>query len=1017
MCACAGRSNLARLAAWMGRPRIIGSMVRRVSSFELVGRTAAVGQLMSALASARDGVPRHVLVIGEAGVGKTRLLSRARELADADGTRVLLGGCVNVGDAGLPFAPYAEIVRSLLAEDGAARLAAVAGHASHDLAKLVPEFGPEDAPPAQELLAQTRIYEALLRLLRRLCEDTPILVHLEDLHWADAGTLAATSFLLRAIRDEPIAIAATLRSGESLHGHRLRPWLAEVGRSEGVERLELDPLDEAEVGELVRSITGDEPTAAAVAEYHQRSDGNPYFVEELIASGVDDGAQLPSSLRDVLLSRVDALDEAPRHLLGIAAVGGREVDHQVLVAMADDSEERSIASIKALVDAGLFVPRSAPTRDSYAFRHALLQEAVYGALLPSERRRLHRAFGEELASVGTEVIEEVAFLIGLAHHWREARDPRAISASIRAGDAAMSGYAYDIALREYERALQLWVMVDGEPDPDMDRAELLVRTGRAAYFASDYKRAVAAHRESLAEFDDDVGPIRRAEYQGLLGRALWVAGDWSDAVDSYEEALRLAPTDVPTSRIRALAGLGQCYMLFGWFARSRPLCEEAVELARSIGARDLESHALTTLSISLAASGDDDAALEAVDAGLAIAQELDLPDDIGRGFVQQSDVLNLVGYPDRALESVRQGIEVVVQRGMALSYGSYLRLNGVSFAYQSGAWDEAAALLADVDRSAPAGAGMQRYRAEYALGFLVSSGAPEAPDVWAQQHRVMSESLPSASMGLAYVAGVEAAALEGRYDDAVGIAWEGLDRLEQSEIWLLMSQLARVAAWPVSELGRLARHTADAAAVDEASDRISRLASLTSAARAALVGPDDRLRRPMAVDEAQILAERARMIGKSSAEEWRSVAASWSELGRPYPGLYARWREAEAANDANDRETALTALRSAYDTATRLGARPLTAELEVLARKMRIRLGRPPTAREATAQPAFGLTPREREVLVLVAAGRTNRQIAEELFISESTAGVHVSNILGKLGVSSRTEAANVALTQGLTEV
>jgi len=325
---------------------MIESMARRVTSPELVGRSAALEQLMSTLASAREGMPRHVLVSGEAGVGKTRLLSRSRELAEEDGARVLLGGCVSMGDSGLPFAPYTEILRSLVAQDGVAQVAALAGRASHDLARLVPTLSPEEAPPIQELWAQTRMYEALLGLLRRLATKTPLLVQLEDLHWADAGTLAATSFLFRAIRDEPVVIAATLRADEVAGKPALRSWLAEVGRSERVERLELDPLDEAEVAELVRNITGEEPATATIAEYYRRSDGNPFFVEELLASGADVGAQLPSSLRDVLLSRVAVLDQPAQHLLSVAATGGRDVEHDVLIAVAGVPDERSTVDIR-----------------------------------------------------------------------------------------------------------------------------------------------------------------------------------------------------------------------------------------------------------------------------------------------------------------------------------------------------------------------------------------------------------------------------------------------------------------------------------------------------------------------------------------------------------------------------------------------------------------------------------------------------------------------------------------------
>ena len=254
---------------------MIGHMTRRMISRELVGRAAALQQLTDSLDSVREGSPRHLLVSGEPGVGKTRLLSHSRAMAERDGTRVLLGGCVSMGDEGLPFAPYTEILRSLVAQEGAARVAALAGPAAGDLSRLVPALSSDASPPTQERWAQSRMHEALLELLRQLATDGPVLLQLEDLHWADAGTLATTSFLFRAIRDERVAIVTTMRADEIMRNTTLRSWVAEISRSDRLERLELHPLDEREVAELVRDITGEEPTPAAIAEYFRRSDGNP----------------------------------------------------------------------------------------------------------------------------------------------------------------------------------------------------------------------------------------------------------------------------------------------------------------------------------------------------------------------------------------------------------------------------------------------------------------------------------------------------------------------------------------------------------------------------------------------------------------------------------------------------------------------------------------------------------------------------------------------------------------------
>jgi DNA-binding CsgD family transcriptional regulator/tetratricopeptide (TPR) repeat protein len=979
-------------------------MPRRVSSPEFVGRADGLEQLARALAESAEGTPTHVLVIGEAGVGKTRLLAQSQAQASGTDARALLGGCVSVGDSGLPFAPFAEIIRGLVAADGASRVAALAGPAVHDLARLVPELGDETPSSPQELLGQTRIYEALLTLFRRVAHDRPLVLQLEDLHWADAGTLAATSFLFRAVRHEPIALVGTLRPVPS-DDARLRAWLAEASRLERVERLELQPFDEAEVSQLLASITGSVPSRGEAAEIHRRSDGNAYFVEELLAAGDVSGEALPTTLRDVLLARADGLATESRRLLDVASAGGRDIDADLLERVAQGWGVEPEPALRELVDAGLLAWRSTGPDEGIAFRHALLQEAVYGAMLPPGRRRLHQAFGEALVARDGLDIEDAPRLISLAYHLRQARDPRAGELAVRAGDAAMAEYAHDIAQREYEAALRLADRGAVMGSPEVDRAELLRRLGTAATFASDFRRGLEAFRQALDELPADAPVARRSRLKGQLGRAYWLDGDWEPSVAAYEEALELASEDEPVARIRALAGLAQVYMLFGWDTRARPLAEEAATLARQADAPALESHALTTLSIPLAVDGEAEASMAAVKRALQLADELGLADDLGRAYVQWGDALALLGDPAQALEVTLVGIEAVEARGMALSFGVYLRYNGVHFAYHCGRWETARQLIDEADRLAPDSAGIERYRMEYGLSYLVSSGSSEASDLWTEALARIEAAPSSSSVDYAYAAGMELAALADDPAEAMRVAAFVFDHPERSAHSERLSELARIAAWPLADLARSG--AADVPAMQERFDRLERA---SRSARARLADPAQHQGQLMAHDLEQIRAERGRSEGASDPRAWAAVATGWQSFGRPYQEAYARWRQAEAAAAAGDRDEAGIALAEADRLCRQLGAGPLGAHVDALARQLRVRLGDP----DAVASTPFGLTRREQEVLALVAAGMTNKAIAAELFISESTAGVHVSNILGKLGVSSRTKAARVALTQGL---
>jgi DNA-binding CsgD family transcriptional regulator/tetratricopeptide (TPR) repeat protein len=804
---------------------------------------------------------------------------------------------------------------------------------------------------------------------------------------------------------------------EVVRTHPLRPWLAEISRADAVERIDLDPLSELDLVELVRNIDGREPTRQVVTQLHRRTEGNPFFVEEILACPDYEQDALPTSLRDVLLARVDGLAAPSRGLLDIAAVGGQEVEHELLVRVTGLGDAAAAPHLRELVDGALLVPTSIDERDGYAFRHALLREAVLDTLLPTESRRLHSAYAEVLAADEGGSGLSASHLVELAYHWREARDPRALVASIEAGDAAKASLAFDAASREYDHALRLWDprLVGGL---GLDHVGLLERAAVAAYLASDYRRSVDLRREALAELTPDSDPSLRSRLLGQLGRSLWVWGEYRQSVEAYEGSLAVVPDDAADARARALSGLGQIYMLFAWYRRAIPLLEEAHELARRVGDRALEGHALNSLGTSLGGIGRVDEGMTAIDEALAIALELGLPDDIGRAYVNRSDILLMGGRPVEALASAREGIEVVAQRGMMLSYGGYLRHGGVDFAFQSGRWDEARRLLAEADRFGLEGEGARLYRASYALPFLVASGDPDAEVIWPLAVNRYRTSPPDGTAAQAYAAGIELLAMQGRSDEALPVLEEGLGIVGQTDGGLLASGLARAGAWASADVAIARRAAGDLEAAAACLATIDDLSASVSEFRRWVGRPGTRLDMVLELSEVQIRNERDRATGDGSAAAWHELAEGWDSVDQPYRSLHARWREAEALELAGEHAAATSVLRDTHAGAERLGARPLVGQLAVLARRMRVRLGTRDTTPEAEVPASpFGLTPREHEVLARVALGRTNRQIAGELFISESTAGVHVSNILSKLGVATRTEAARIALSQGLVEV
>ncbi len=489
------------------------AMSRRLVSPTLVGRETEIAAVARTLDSAMSGAPVHRLIAGEAGVGKSRLVHEAAAMASARGIRVLVGGCADIGDGGVPYGPIVEALRALVREAEPDLLDLVIGTSRLELARLVPSLGAAamTEPAAVTESFQARLLDAVLGVFQRLSEVGPVVFVVEDLHWADPATRETLAFLIRQLRTDRVVLLMTFRGDELHRRHPLLPWLAELERSGRVERSNLDRLDEAQTAELLTAILGEPPADDLVVRIHQRSDGNPFFVEELLGAG-EDGAfgRLPPTLREVLLARIVALPEPAQAVVGVAAVAGRRVDHDVLerVATMDDGDFND--ALRTAVSSQILVTGSVADDEAsdYSFRHALLQEAAYDDLLPGERQRLHRAFAEVLAerTPGTGAIA-AGHWAELAYHWSSARDDRrAFEASIRAGGAAARAFAFDDARRHDERALELWSTIDGAAElAGFDRVTLLDRAAVAAWLAGDARRPVVL----ASRGGGGVGPGRR----------------------------------------------------------------------------------------------------------------------------------------------------------------------------------------------------------------------------------------------------------------------------------------------------------------------------------------------------------------------------------------------------------------------------------------------------------------------------------------------------------------------------
>ena len=472
--------------------------------------------------------------------------------------------------------------------------------------------------------SREQLFEGVYRVLARLAARQPVLLIVEDVHWVDLSSRDLLAFLVRNARRDAIVLMVTYRPDELHRGHPLRPFVVELERSGRGQRVELEGLTRSEVAEQLQAIAGHVPDGGVIERIFRRSEGNPFYAEELLASAQDGGGQLPASLRDTLLLRVERLSPVTREVLRAAAIAGRSVDHRLLAHLVGLDEPALLDGLREATDNHVLVPSAGGM--TCAFRHALLREAIYEDALPAERVRLHRAIAETLGMhreyAGPSAAAE------LAHHWYAAGEGRAaLTASVPAVEEAERMHAYGEALRHVDRALELWDQVNApEEASGTDRVDLLPRGSELAGWAGDSGRAVALAEQARGELDEDTEPLRAASAEMVIGRAMHYAGRGADAIEHLAAARRLVPTQPPSLEYaEALVGEGRVLMVNGRSFEARAPLVEALPLVELLGDRMLKSRLLSTLTVVYADVGEFERAVVAGREGLRIAKEIARP--------------------------------------------------------------------------------------------------------------------------------------------------------------------------------------------------------------------------------------------------------------------------------------------------------------------------------------------------------------------------------------------------------
>jgi DNA-binding CsgD family transcriptional regulator len=993
-------------AAGMSVPHgmLTAEMSGRASAPVLVGRDEQMAALEAAFASVRQGGPTAVLLGGEAGVGKSRLISEFGQAARAAGARVLVGGCLELGTDGLPFAPFTSVLRDLVHEWGADAVASILpGRTTRGLARLLPELGEPDtsSDPGE---ARARLFEEMLSTLDHLTASSPVVLVIEDAHWADRSSRDLLTFLIgnqRAIGG--LLIVVTFRSDELHRTHPLRPMLAALDRIAWVERIELPRLTRHDTAELAAGILGRQLAGDVADALYHRSEGNPLFVETLLGGDGELSCGLPESLRDLVLDSVRRLPEDTQDLLRVASTGGQSTGHALLAAVTGLDDAALTGALRPAVTANVLRAQDS----GYAFRHELIREAVHDDLLPGEHGRLHSRFAEAI-DADPSLVPPGRAAVEMAHHWHSAHD--SVWALIGAWQAAaQAGRAVAPAerLALLARVLELWDQVpDAAERIDADHARVLEEATCAALEAGEFERGIALASSALKELDPAASPARvaqllesRGHFRKNLGR--------KEFVDDFAEALQIAPADAPAVRIPILLAAARCVP---HVSMDRSYAEEALALARQSGDEVNEADALMTLAMFRAGAGQQadvgSDPVELIAQARAMAVRAGAHGLVAKAAINSSHLLEGAAQHELAVEAARGGIASQDEGYLGPASRSLLVINQVEPLFALGRWDEAIALARGAGdfwfSSLPLrGATLSVYAGRIALARGDLEAAAEAAaaaadmlrgSAYQDQHQLplglLEISLRLATAGSSAALELASQVIEG-YELSGG---------SPRYAWPLVAATAMVgvaAARVAHDEGLRADVAGMAERLRTIAEKLETFGPGQQASRLTFVAADAELSGVR--DPVELLAA------------WDEAAAAWEAVSEPYPRAQALLRAAEVALVGGDRDGAAGRLRVAAELAGDLGAEPLAREIGLLARRGAIVL-----SGFGSSEGGFGLTVRELEVLRLVTAGRSNRDIAHELFISPKTASVHVSNILGKLGVTSRGEAAAKAHALGL---
>ena len=1053
-----------------------------------VGRERELSRLAVALEAAASGHSPRVLVSGRGGIGVSRLVDETVRRVGRLAQPFHVVRCRAVpAHAMAAYGAIADGLGAWLATLDDVELRRVVGPGAEPLSRLLPELAPRLGADAvasrrREAIAPERrtawLNEAIHGLLARGGEGRPVLLVLEDLQNADAGTRGLATFLTRVTRPARLCVIATYATDRIAIGHPLLPELAAIGQAASPpDRLELGPLDRGELAQLVAELEGERPTAAALLLVAERSAGVPLIAEEILAARRElPGVALGGSLEELVLGRLARRGPECRRVLRLLSPAGMPLGRAAIarVAAAFEAGSDGIAPRSStlprrgdgIVDADLRAGLEEAlehgfVRDQPAgveIRHELVARAIESDLLPGHRRRHRLALAVALADDPSAALQ----------HWLAAHETgRARAAAILVAEEAERLDSPADALAARELAIELGPGTAAEREATGRR---LAETADTALAAGRPDRAMAYLESAITRFTERADAERIAGLHETLGRVTRSLGDHDRALAEHRRAATIVPPADSIARARILGSLAQTLMLLGHFQEAATVGRDAVAVARRVdaaanageaadgrpvdqAARSVEAHALCTIGVAEAWGADGALGIALLREARELARELDDPDVAFRATLNLTTALALLGRRDEAIDVTAEAVEQARQDGLEVAYGNPLRGNIAEVLFLAGRWAEARETIRTALEWSPDPVAFADASVTAAM-LEVETGLDERAASLLGWRPLEVDHAPDPQLEVPATRAAASFALwRGDVTDARRAVDRGWTLVRRAEDWALTARMASTYLEVQAAVADDARERRALPEVSGARQRARRvLAETEGVLRSSGIAPGSTGRFEADAHLATARAYAARLDARDDPVLWDAAAQAWERAREPYQVAKARWRQAEAALPGRDARIGRAAARGPLVQATRIAreleARPLLRSIESLARRALITLPpAPPAPRAALGprmgvgaaasatpsvgvpvigqpiaaafagrdagkgpEPAFGLSGREREVLSLIVEGRTNREIGERLFISQKTVGVHVGNILSKLGVSGRVEAAMVAV-------